>query len=312
MQILHFCPANLATGGTEGIHHLVSELCKCGADAKILYYGKNLDNPQPKEYKDYGCDYVTEIPEGYNGALIFPEVIGNRVILPEYENLITVINWQGIDVYYWNNSLLKYNQFLQNKNTMHITMSEYGMEHLQNLGLKPLKIPDCINDNFLQDFEEEFERKDIVLYNPTSVKMTKFQEIVMSKATTELGIKFKPLEGYTQEQLIDLFRHSKLYIDFGVFSGRERLPREAVMCGCCILTSNKGTAKYYLDNAILDSYKTDDVNDALKMIKYILANYECCKPDFDAYRELMHKDKEDYPIKVKEFYNEILNHNSST
>ena len=84
------------------------------------------------------------------------------------------------------------------------------------------------------------------------------------------------------------------------------------MCGCCILTSDKGTAHAYLDNAIPDMYKISDIDVALKSIKHILNNYETCKSDYDDYRKLMHKDKEDYPKQVKELYNAILCCNTST
>ena len=314
MKILHFCPANLATGGTEGIHHLVSELCKCGADAKILYCGSDLSNPQPEIYKKkYNCEYVTAIPNDFDGAIIFPEVWGNRVIEQQFRDFVKVINWQGIDVYRWNNPRDKWNIFLRDKSVIHLTMSEYGMQYLRSLKLNPIKVSDCINDAYFDDYTiDDASRSDVVLYNPVKVKMTKFQQIVMARSTTELGIRFKPIEGYTQEQLIDLFRHSKLYIDFGVFSGRERLPREAVACGCCILTSDKGTAHYYEDNSILDKYKTENVDEAIRMIQYCLHNYILCKQDFDEYRRLLKEDLNNYTNEVKELYNEILNSYTST
>ena len=301
IDILHFCPANLATGGTEGIHKLVSQFCKLGVNAKVLYSGMDLSNPQPKEFAEYECDWVTEIPNDFNGVLIFPEVWGNRVTLPIYEDMKVAINWQGIDVYDWNTPDDQKGLFLQRTDTIHITMSEYGIEHLRALGIDdPIKIPDCLNQDFYDvEFDRNAERKDIVLYNPVPVKMTKFQETVMARATTELGIRFKAIQGLTRAELIDLLKQHKLYIDFGVFSGRERLPREAVMCGCCILTSNKGTAAYYQDNTILDKYKISDVNEALGMIKYVLREYKECLSDFDVYRYALKTDNEDYADDVK-------------
>lgn len=312
MQILHMCPANMATGGTEGIHNLVHYLSKCGADAKVWYVGRDLSNPQPKEYEKYACDYVTEMPKGFKGCVIFPEVWGNSVILPEYSECVVAINWQGVDVYNWHNPENKRGLFLQRKDTIHIANSDYAVDYLRNLGLHPIKISDCLNDDYFQDFSEEFSRDDKVLYNPTSAKMTQFQETVMARCTTELGIRFKALEGYSRPQLIDLFRRSKLYIDFGVFSGRERLPREAVMCGCCILTSNKGTASYFWDNSIPESYKIENIDDAVAKIKKILGNYDLCKPDFDEYRHLLRQDKNNYFNEVERLYNAILNHNTGT
>lgn len=302
MEVLALCPGSFATGGTEGIHHLVSELITCGADARILYVG----GTQPKEFASYNCPYVTELPAGYSGAVIFPEIWANKVVEPQYSNCTAAVLWQGIDVYDWHVSERERGLFLRRKDALHVTMSEYGMAHLRGMGLDPIKIPDCINDDFLQNFSEEWERGDVVLYNPMPIKMTRFQEIVMARCQTELGMKFLPLQGYTRSRLIEIFRQSKLYIDFGVFSGRERLPREAVMCGCCILTSNKGTAGYYKDNTIPDRYKLTDMTKAVEMIQYVLANYEECRSDFDLYRKVLRDDLEQYPKQVKEFYNALL------
>lgn len=309
MKIIHLCPSNIATGGTDGIHHLVSELNKCGADACILYVGKS-ENPQPKEYEHYNCPFITEFPKDFDGVVIFPEIWGDKVVEPQYKNCKVVINWQGVDVYLWNTPVAKRYSFLKRKDCVHITNLEYGMVTLRNLGLRPIKISDCVNDLFFDENTQEFNRKDVVLYNPMPVKLTKFQERVMGRCTTELGIKFLALEGYTQEELRDIFRHHKLYIDFGVFSGRERLPREAVLSGCCIITSRLGAAGYPEDNPILDMYKTNDIETAIKAIKYVLQNYELCKPNFNTYRDFLKKDRENFSIEVKKFY-EILNNNSS-
>lgn len=316
MNVLHLCPANLATGGTAGIHRLVSELNHIGADAGILYYdignifGTCSRYPQPEEYKRYDCPYVTEFPEDYSGAVIFPEVIGNAVTWDAFKKCTTVINWQGIDVYDWNTRPDERGLFLQNRDTMHITMSQYGMVHLRGLGLHPMKIPDMLEDEFYDTADPKEHREDVVLYNPVEVKMTDMQRSVMGSCIAEHGVTFLPLSGYTQAELIDIFHHSKLYIDFGEFSGRERLPREAVMCGCCILTSKSGTAGYYTDNPIPKSYKLDDVAEAVFMVGHVLRNFGECVHDFDHYRQALLDDRKDYPLKVKEFYDALLDHHS--
>lgn len=308
MEVLHVCPAKLATGGTEGIHNLVQALKMNGADAKILYTGKS-DDPQPKQYKEYGCEYITEFPKDFDGCVIFPEVFANCILDTQYEKCRVAVNWQGVDVYYWNNPERLHNLFLYREDAIHIANSEYAVDHLYKLGIDAVKISDCLNDAYFQDFDGEFERCNTVLYNPTPIKLTDFQKIVMARCSTEYGIKFRPLIGYSQDELISIFRHSKLYIDFGVFSGRERLPREAVMCGCCILTSDKGTAGYYEDNAIPDQYKMNSIDGAIKSIRTILSNYDQFKADFDYYRNALRRDKANYLDEVRHLY-EILSNNT--
>ena len=310
MDILHICPANVATGGTDSIHRLVRELNRCGANAKILYVNGDLRSPMPEPYKKYGCDYLVDVPSDFEGLIIFPEIWANKILEPQFEKYQVAINWQGVDVYRWNNPQTEWYKFLKRKDAIHFTNMQYGMEFLKGLGLQPSKVSDCVDDIFFEEFNDNYVRNDVVLYNPVYVKLTRFQQTVMARCFTERGIKFLPIEGYPQEQLLSLFRLSKLYIDFGEFSGRERLPRETVTQGCCVLTSKLGAANYFEDISIPDKYKLDDVDQAIAMIRYILANYELCKPDFDQYRQSLVQDRLNYPNEVKALY-EILNSNSS-
>lgn len=299
MKILHFCPSNFASGGTEGIHHLISELNKCGADAKILYVGGDIENPQPPKFKHYGCPYITEYPQGFDGIVILPEIWADWATEAIFSNCKIIVNWQGIDVYYWYTNPKNRFKFLERKDAVHITMSEYGVAHLKSLGISNIiKLNDCINQEYLEQDIDNHKRCDIVLYNPTEIKLSQMQKDVFAKS----GFMFKPLKGYTQNELIQLFLNSKLYIDFGSFNGRERLPREAVGCGCCILTSKNGTAGYYLDNPIPDKYKITDVDEAIRMIQYVLDNYDECRKDFDSYREQMKADNAEYPEQIRKLY----------
>ena len=175
-----------------------------------------------------------------------------------------------------------------------------------------MKISDCINKQYIKQDVLEVKRSNVVLFNPTNIKLTRFQRTVMARATTELGVQFRPLEGYTRQELIDIFQHSKLYIDFGVFSGRERLPREAVMCGCCILTSDSGAARSFIDEPIPATYKVSEVDEAIAMINYVLHNYDRCKLDFNEYRKtLRYESVVLYPKEVKELANAILSYSPS-
>ena len=314
MEILHYCPAGVVTGGTESIHKLVSEFNRIdGVHARILYRGLNVTNPQPKEYEKYGCEYIAEgldersaFPEGFKGVVIFPEIWGNMVIDPLYKDCVTAINWAGVDVYDWNVPFHDRGLFLKNKGTIHLAQLDYAVDHLKKLGVTEIyRISDVLNDDFFEPYVEE-QRNNTILYNPTPAKMTKFQHTVIQRCITEKGMKFQPLEGLTREQLINNMRHSKLYIDFGVFSGRERLPREAAMCGCCVITSNSGAAGYYTDLSIPNKYKfNNDVNDfdsvfrAIQMIELVLGCYNYCSVDFIGYRDSIIEDRKNLPEQCK-------------
>lgn len=288
------CPANIATGGTESIHKFANELNK-SMPVRILYVGNNLSNPQPEEYHMYNCKYITEFPADYHDVVIFPEIWGNQVLEEKYRNCIKVINWAGVDVYYWHNRGANTGLFLQDKSVLHLAQSVYAENHLEKLGIhadRILKLSDVLNDAFFENYEEQ-ERNDVVLYNPA--KITDFERKVIYEASKQ-DIQFKEIKNLSRENLIKLLRTTKLYIDFGVFSGRERIPREAAMCGCCVLTSNLGAAGYYDDVVIADKYKFAMVSytipSIIEMMKSILQNYDAYKNDFNAYRESLIHDRD--------------------
>ena len=313
MEILLLCPSGVATGGTESIHRLCAALNELNHASKILYIGGNLDNPQPERYKDYKCDFITSLPKEYSGAIIFPEIWANWVLCPEYKNCIPIVNWQGVDVYFWNTPAADQGKYLHRPGVIHMTNCDYGMAFLKGQKLTPIKVCDRLEDEFFENYSKNTPRKDVILYNPTKIKQTPFQQAVISRCVTELGMKFLALEGFSKPELIQLYRQHKLYIDFGLFSGRERLPREAVLGGCCILTSNSGAAKYYEDNPIPDYYKVDiHSNPTMAMTKIldILKNYAERCVDFDEYRRRLVQDRDNYESDVRRLYDAILDYHS--
>ena len=68
---------------------------------------------------------------------------------------------------------------------------------------------------------------------------------------------FFPLAGFNREQLATKFLESKLYIDFGHHPGKDRLPREAGIHGCCVITGLYGSASNAFDVNIPPAYKID-------------------------------------------------------
>jgi hypothetical protein len=52
-----------------------------------------------------------------------------------------------------------------------------------------------------------------------------------------------------------------LYIDFGHHPGRDRMPREAAMHGCCLITGILGSAGNAIDLPIPKEYKLNSSQD---------------------------------------------------
>lgn len=288
MEILVICPAHVATGGTEALHEFVSLMnAQHGVNARIWYWSIQHDNPSPPEFAAYNCEYVTSMPEGYNDVIVVPEIWANNVM--DFPNCTRVIYWLGVDAYAGWTPEAKRGAFLEDESIIHIAQSEYANDFLKKLGAKHIiRCTDTLNPEFYEPYEET-ERGDVVLYNPA--KSTAFSKLLITECK---GVKFRPIQNMKRQEVIDAMRHSKLYVDFGEFPGRERMPREAVLCGCCIITSKIGSAGYDAD--FPHNYKFESKASHLwaieRKIKNVLANYDICRRNFDFFRQALRNEKE--------------------
>lgn len=288
MDILAICPANCATGGPEAIHQLVKDMNALeGVNARIWYWAVKRDDPMPDEYKAYGCQYVTELPQGFDGVLIFPEIWADKAL--DYPNCTRAIWWLGVDAYASWAQPGQLGAFLSDDSIIHIAQSEYAYTFLKQLHVKHIyKLGDVLTACFYDDYNET-ERSDVVLYNPA--KATEFTYKVMNACQ---GVTFKAIQNMTREEVIDAMRGSKLYIDFGDFPGRERMPREAVLSGCCIITGKAGAAGYMQDfeHGYKFERKDSHIWAIVRQIRYVLGHYAECRKDFDIFRTSLHNERE--------------------
>lgn len=92
----------------------------------------------------------------------------------------------------------------------------------------------------------------------------------------------------TQEQLIEKYETSKLYIDFGAFPGAEKISKEAVLFGYAVITGKRGASGFHGDVPIPEEYKfgkpKKQINEIVEKIHYVLENYEKINSNFDEYR----------------------------
>ncbi len=88
-------------------------------------------------------------------------------------------------------------------------------------------------------------------------------------------------------QLKELMLKSKLYIDFGYHPGKDRIPREAAILGCCIITNKRGSAKFSKDMPINEEFKFNENNFSAisEKIEECFNNYILNLDKFERYRQ---------------------------
>lgn len=92
--------------------------------------------------------------------------------------------------------------------------------------------------------------------------------------------------------------------DFGNFPGKDRLPREAVIHKCCIITGKNGASFFYEDLPIPEEYKIRtkmaNLNKISSLIDDIFVHYNDRVGDFDFMRRMI---LDEHAIFVKEIEN---------
>lgn len=258
-KIYVLCPAYTKSGGPELLHQLVRKLNDNDIKAYIVYYNKNQENLEyrNKEFDIYTSVYINieDIEDNENNVLIMPEVVVAIRESKKFNKIKKVIWWLSVDNFlkgygiinplkyyrkYYIKTIFK-TKFMFSFNYIrsinyHLCQSEYAIEFLKKKKISNIMyLSDYINDIYFDIEQNELKNKqDIVLYNPK--KGLKFTNKLIN---TSRDLNWIPIQNLTTEEVRKLLIKSKVYIDFGNHPGKDRFPREAVMCGCCIITGKR-------------------------------------------------------------------------
>lgn len=309
------CPAYEKTGGTELLHQLVNQLNNINIESYITYFNtkKNNYNFTDKDFKKYIDTFkvVNEIEDDEDNLIIFPEIIKAISISNKFKNIKKVIWWLSVDNFKKRQGIknsLKYYGLLTTlililkgeliysfsdiqKVKFHLCQSYYAIDYLKLNGIANVKyLSDYVSEEYLR-IDVNFEnKKDIVLYNPK--KGFDFTKKLIRDAPE---LNFIPIENLTTQQVTNLLLDSKVYIDFGNHPGKDRLPREAALCGCCIITNLQGSANYDEDVPIPFEFKFEDENiniqNIIDKIRVCLNNYDEEIIKFKDYRNFIRNEK---------------------
>lgn len=341
-------PANTATGGPELLHQLTYHLRNnLKIDAYMYYIPDNYDYPIHPEYQQYRDPFIRKIEDKEKNILVVPEITNVIGTLKKYSKIKKCIWWLSIDNFYLSRFLSNKKNFffyralnktwkvffkdpLINIETMiykkinlnsielpkevknvdfHFVQSFYALNHLINKGIpkdKILYLSDYLNEDFLKAQTDLSNKQNIVAYNPQ--KGYEFTRKIIKQAK---GIKFVPIIHMTRQQVIETLQKAKVYIDFGNHPGKDRIPREAAILGCCVITGKRGSAAFYEDVPISEEYKFDDKEEnipkIINKIKDCFENFSERYKDFDYYREVIKQEPQKFVEDLKKIFIKIAN-----
>jgi hypothetical protein len=344
-KIYVVAPANTFTGGPELLHQLVYHLRNnLNLDAYMYYIPSSILDPVHSAFKKYGNPFVREVKDKKENLIIVPEIIDGIKTLKNFSNIRKAIWWLSVDNFYLSFILnSKKNLFLPRavnklifllfkkrifdiqeiayrkirKNQLnlnkfkairdadyHFVQSYYAMKHLEEKGIEKNKIfylSDYLNEEFLKTQTDLSQKENIVAYNPK--KGFAFTRKIISSAK---DIKFIPLINMTRDEVIKTLQRAKVYIDFGNHPGKDRIPREAAILGCCVITGKRGSAAFYEDVPIPNEYKFDDIEENIPAIvdkiKDCFENFEERYKDFKYYRQVIKEEPKKFVEDLKKIF----------
>ena len=283
-------PARVATGGPEALHQLGDAINRQGGKAKAVYINsenKIVKNGKLFRYKKYRIRPAKEIIDNSLNVIVFPELyvsFGSHL-----EHIQRCIWWLSVNYGVQN----KIN--FESEGIFHLAQSHYALDYLKNQKAKniyPLF-------DYLAIKKLNRKKEDYITYNPT--KGIKTTEQLINKLP---DFRFVPLRNLSVQQLSATLAKSKIYIDFGDHPGKDRIPREAALNGNIVITGKKGSANYFEDVPIKDTFKiTDsDIESICNQIQFSMANYQQEINLFRYYQRVILSQKKEFFIQVQRLF----------
>ncbi|WDF68357.1 hypothetical protein PQ465_18945 [Sphingobacterium oryzagri] len=332
---IYICaPGGKASGGPEALHQLFYYMKQLNYNVFMCYYDEFWIHPRYVIYSPEILD-LNEVEDAEKNVILVPEIATK--ILKDYSAIKKCIWWlslqhyDGFETIEMNSrgklsaivrslissrfleirlnlykrlfpSLYAKKPYVISNKDFNLCGSKFAFEFVQKRFYKVHMFVEPLGIRFLNRGQVQLlshTRSDLVLYNPSKPSP------VMEKLLKRSDISFIPLQGYNEEEMIELFRKSKLYVDFGMFGGPERLPKETVYNGTLLLVANRNAAKNNFDVAIPQKFKLDNFDDeshVAEMIKMMICEYDSLIDDFDLFRTKIDRIEDIFIGDIKKYF----------
>lgn len=304
-KVYMLCPAERFTGGPEAIHQCVDMMRRCGHKAFIVYR-PDVPDPTLRQYAHYDTVYAREVEDDPAHLLIAPEVMTAE--LKKYKRIRKAVWWLSAENHY---KMPKKRQFYWdysgNREMIHFAQSDFAAAFLRTNGVaEPIVLTEYLSHNYLQRLP--LAKKDQVAYFAR-----KSAGVIERLIAAAPDISWLPIQNMTAQQVREALAESKVYIDIGTHTGRDRMPREAAMQDCCIIVGNRGSAAFPGDIPVPEKYKViqgrageafqvADVDGVIRLIRDCLAQYDERIREFQSYRNWIVGQKDEMRRRIQELF----------
>lgn len=332
-------PGEKDNGGGESLHQLVDALNRLGYDAYIYYFDSKRDTILEKMLI-YNVKLSKQVEDDENNLLVCPEMF--TYPLKKYKKIQKCIWFLSLDFYLrslpiyrtkfvsrkWNIPLIffpilligvlakteatfKSFQFRKDNVQYFLYNVEYAREYIEReCKINHIEKYLCgpINEIYFKTEIERPKKEKLVVFNPKKANAFTTKVIEAIKMQNQ-EIEFISIQNLNQEGVKKLLGRASVYMDFGFFPGPERIPREAAIMRCNIVTSKQGSAANDIDVPISSRYKFEldvkNINSIVGLILDMVYNYENYVEEFESYRKKVFEQKRNFDMYVQDFMESI-------
>lgn len=339
MKIYVAIPDGETKGGVESLHQFVAGCRDIGYEAYAYYFNRKhtmTQIPEPMRAK-YNLQVAEVIEDVAENIIVFPEMY--TYPLRKFHHIKKCVWFLSLDYYLESDPVYKAKGSLKRRKLPMIlmplavtAMAVMTTSSFRRIRIYKDKIPfylyNCeyahnyikrvcsysyfahylcgpIDDIYFKPLNIKKEK--IVSYNPK--KSTGYTNKLIERVSmARPDILFVPIKNMTIEEVYSLLGRSAVYMDLGKFPGPERIPREASMMKCNIITSTMGSAgDNDIDVPIKSEYKFDLIDSNMEKIRDLIIdmvdNYDLYVDSFDEYRQKVIEQKQRMYSDIKEFLN---------
>lgn len=312
MKIFVLISTNNLSGGTELLYQLFNSLHKLHQDTFISFFPEDTSSASLKRFAEYN-PLVSSVEDKEENVIIIPE--SATFLVRQFKHAKIFVFWMSIDNYlrrksknFFSDFLAYYGSLLTSrvplsslKNVHHLFQSYYAQSYLENLGFHGLFLGDYLGDSFFDTSHPTSSHKEnIVCYNPK-----KGYRYVKKLIKLMPSVEFVPIINMSPNQVKDTLLSSKVYLDFGHHPGKDRIPREAALSDCIVITSTFGSASNNIDINIPQIYKFNPKHDLSKcshMINFCFEHYLCALNSQLKYKESIFREKDEFQENVNKLF----------
>jgi len=303
-SVFVYCPIGEKTGGPEALHQLVSTLREIGVEAFLVPTPSTASASEVPEFGHYECPVVASVQDRPDICVVVPE--SELGLLGRFKEARKVVWWLSLDnstIHEFSSTLqragifskdfarvfirrvqkLTRGQFVSRKRLVkemakaeHVSQSEYAAQSVhREFGFDVGVLTDFTYSKERVPAAGSQARKPVVAFNPAKGKefvkeIGKLSELLL-----------EPIVGMGPAEVQRLLQSASIYLDLGHHPGRDRLPREAAVCGAVVIVGRRGSAAFQKDVPIPEDLKIDMelelrsvAKKAISVIEGVLADRE--------------------------------------